>query len=97
MNSLQWFAMMDLYDEMPGSTHFLPPEKPAKKWDSMKPWASSRSASTATRLTMHSPPDGSVPIFTMDASSVETCITICSRSTISRPYLSINSSRVEGR
>ena len=40
------------------STDFLPPEKPANKWGSMKPCASSRSAAAATRLMMHSPPEG---------------------------------------
>ena len=46
---------------------------------------------------IQSPPEGSWPILTMSSSFVEMCITISSLSTISWPYLLINSSRVEGR
>ena len=46
---------------------------------------------------MASPPLGSWPILTMASSSVETCMTISSLSTISWPYLLTSSSRVEGR
>ena len=43
---------------------------------------------------MQSPPLGNCPIFTMEESSVDTCITISSFFTMSSPYLATSSSCV---
>ena len=92
-----WLYMIVLYEATPGRTDLRLPEKPAKKCGSMKPSASSRSASTATLLMMHSPPEGRVPTFSIMESSVATCMTISSSATIFSPYLLTSSSWVEGR
>ena len=70
-----------------------PPEKPAKKWGSMNPSATSRSASTTIRLRISCPPEGSVPIQTISDSS-QSWTTIRSRSTNSCPNFAASSSLV---
>ena len=69
INAEQWFASTVFLAATPGSTLLRPPEKPAKKCGSMKPSAHSRSASTAMRFKISSPPDGRVPRETKSSES----------------------------
>ena len=69
MKAEQWFARTVFLAATPGSTLLRPPENPAKKWGSMNPSAHSRSASTAMRFKISSPPEGSAPSETKSPAS----------------------------
>ena len=55
--------------DTPGRMLFLPPEKPAKKWVSINPSLTRRSAFAAILLIKRGAHDGSVPMFAIASMS----------------------------
>ncbi len=84
-------------EQMPGRMLLRPPEKPAKKWGSMKPSVTSRSHSTAKRFTSKSAPEGRVQICTKSSGLKASLTAIFSLSTMASPNIRRCSSGVVAR
>ena len=95
--SAQWLTRMVLSPTMPGNTLLRPPEKPANKWGSIKPSASSKSASAATLFSHSSPPEGSFSSCTSDSLFQQSCTTMRTFPYKSGPNFSRSSSSVVPR